>query len=614
MNKKICKIYVEKKSIFYIWLPEEDELFINLKDKNGIVATLYNSNETAIYKESCNFELKKAKGIYIVEIKNKGKEKNIEIELNKNSYIFFLPGFGLVPSHFEKSDYILRFFEKEMDLWTYIPVNLEKFIIQTTLYKNFEVYLVFPSNKKEKPLWLTHPLSSYNTSIVNNIKKGWYKFEIKTDLIPFRFLIYGGYPLFLEKPPFPFEYKKIYFDIRNEKGEKINSVLRFYSLNHLIKIHNKLITNRKPVCLPPIKISVFVNSGFKYKEANFNIIKNKEKKILKEFLSTLSGWVCGDLHIHSCINSDGADTPEIICETSICNGLNFIFISDNPSLVERCKKYNKKGEFFVLPGQEVSSSFFHINALNIKEDLQKYIDEKNIQRTIERLIEKMKKYEKNGKEVCLMLNHPSHLPEISKKHGYFCSWWIVDKFEEIKIVENFDFKTWFKKLNEGKKIVGLWTTDTHDVSLIPPGLKRSYVYVGKKFNIKNLIDGIKRGNVFCTRYPGAMIDFRINGKIPGEIVFIKKSDFLKLYLYCESKRPIKYIEIIGDGKVIHIVNGRKSFIINETILLKPEYKWIISRVYLYEEEWRKDSHSLEPLVLSGCVAFTNPIWIERLKQ
>lgn len=541
MNKKIFKIYAEKKSIFYIWLPEEDELFIDLKDKNGVVATLYNSNETAIYKEICNFELKKAKGIYIVEIKNKDKEKNIEIELNKNSYIFFLPGFGLIPSHFEKSDYILRFFEKEMDLWAYIPVNLEKFIIQTTLYKDFEVFLVSPFNRKEKLTWLTHPLSPYNTSMVNNIKKGWYKFEIKTDLIPFRFLIYGGYPLFLEKPLFPFKYRKIYLDVRNEKGGKVNSILKFYSLNLPIKICNKLISDRKPIYLVPVKISVFLSSGFKYKEVNFNINKDKEKIILEEFLPTPSGWVCGDLHIHSCINSDGADTPEFIAETSICNGLNFIFISDSPSIVERCKKYNRKGKFLVLPGQEISSSFFHINALNIKEDLQKYIDEKDTQKSIEKLIKKIKEYEKD--EVCLMLNHPSHLPEINEKHAYFRSWWIVDKFEDIRIIENFDFETWFKKLNEGKKIVGLWTTDSHDSSLIPPGLKRNYVYVGKNFDVKNLINGIKKGNLFCTRYPGTIIDFRINDKIPGEVVFVKKSDILNLKIYCEGKRPIKYIEI-----------------------------------------------------------------------
>lgn len=100
-----------------------------------------------------------------------------------------------------------------------------------------------------------------------------------------------------------------------------------------------------------------------------NLLIKKTKQIIKmkKFLPSPEGWVCGDLHIHSCINSDGAEPPEIIAENAICNGLNFIFISDSPEIIKRCEKYNKKDKFLILPGQEIGNPYFHINAPILKK-------------------------------------------------------------------------------------------------------------------------------------------------------------------------------------------------------------------------------------------------------
>lgn len=606
--RKNFKIITGEREILYIWVPERDNFYFDLNGRGKLKTFLYDSEGRKI-KDNPPFILKNVKGIFAVEIEG---EREIEIEIEENNFLFSLPGFGLVPSHFEKNHNLKFFYDKNLTLWTYIPFKLKRIILQTTLFKDFSLQILTPSEKREKPLWLTCPLSPYNTSILENVEKGWYGFDIKTENVPFRFLIYGTFPLFFEKPHFPFNYRKFYFDIRDEKGKKLDSNLKFSFLNNFTGIYNKIAADKKPLYLPPLKFSLLISSGFKYKEMNLLIKKTKQIIKMKEFLPSPEGWVCGDLHIHSCINSDGAEPPEIIAENAICNGLNFIFISDSPEIIKRCEKYNKKDKFLILPGQEIGNPYFHINALNFKEDLQKFSDEKNPEKTIEILIEKLKEKEEKGRKVSLMLNHPSHLKEIKEKYKYFDSWWIIDKYKEIKIVENFDFETWFEKLNEGKRITGLWTTDTHDSSLIPPGLKRNYVYVGEKFNEKILIERIEKGNVFCTRYPGVIIDFKINGKIPGEEIFLKKDEYLKLKIYCESRRPIKNIEIIGDGKRVLLIDGGKSFIFDREISIMPEYKWIILRVYLFEEEWRNDSHSIEPLLISGCSAFTNPIWIKTI--
>lgn len=589
---------LEKENIFFIWVCEPEDLYLNFDKKEGVKLTVYDRNGKVICKNEIPFKIKNVSGIYGVFIESE-KQDFIKIIINKNAFPFVLPGFGLVPSHFDHD--FLKFWNKEFQFWTYIPEKINKIIVQTTV-KDKDIEIIFPSGKIEKLEFLTCKGSPYRTAIVENLIPGWYGFEGKTENVPYRFLIYGGFPLFFEKPEKPFKYKKLNLKILDEKGKPVNSNLKFIFLNEPFLNYNKISSNKSSFYIPDINFSVYVSSGFNYKEI---ISPLKEKIKIENFFPEIKGWVCGDLHMHSCINSDGAEPPEIIAETAICNGLNYIFISDNPEILKRCEKYNKNGKFLILPGQEVSTPDVHMNILNGKIDFQKFADINDTRNSIKKWIEKIKE-EKNS---CIMLNHPSHLPEVSKNYGYFRSWWVVDEFEEIRIVENFDFETWFKKLNEGKKITGLWTTDTHDSSLIPPGFKRSYVYTGEKFDEKNLIEGIKKGNVFCSRYPGAIIDFKINGAIPGETVYIRKNENLKIEIYCASKRPIKFIELIGDGEKIAEIDGKKASFIKEKIYILPEYKWIIARVYVYEEEWRKDGHSIEPLVASGCVAFTNPIWI-----
>lgn len=612
MNK-VFKLRTGKKEIFYLWVPEKGNLYIDLESKAKLNVSVYDNEEKPI-TDKLPLLKKDVEGVFIVKIESENEGSEIKINIGQNNFLFVLPGFGLVPSHFEKEEDIMYFYQRNLNLWTYIPENLENIFVQTTLHKNFSIDLTRPSGKKEKLIYLTHPLSPYNTSIIENVEEGWYKFDIKTETVPFRFLIYGCYPLFFENPSIPFKYKKFYFVIKNKKNKEINSSIKFYSLNNPIGLFNKLSSGKDFIFLPPVKTYALISSDITYKETIFSIKKTENLVKLEDFISKPEGWVCGDLHMHSCINSDGADPPEVITETAICNGLDFIFISDSPEIIKRCEKYNKSGRFIVSAGQEIGNPFFHINVLNGKEDLQVYSYEDKPEKTLEILIEKVKEYEEKGENILLMLNHPSHLPETMKKFKYFNSWWIVDKYEEFRIVENFDFETWFKKLNEGKRIVGLWTTDSHDSSLIVPGLKRNYVYVGRNFNMESLINGIKKGNVFCTRYPGVMIDFKVNGKIPGEEVFVKEDVKLNLRIFCQARRPIKKIEVIADGKIVHLIDGAKSFILNREILLNSEYKWLILRVYLFEEGWREDLHSTEPLVYSGCSAFTNPVWIKKFDR
>lgn len=249
----------------------------------------------------------------------------------------------------------------------------------------------------------------------------------------------------------------------------------------------------------------------------------------------------------------------------------------------------------------------HMNALNIR----KYV--KTEGQDIEVWIREVKNAGSEEHPVALMLNHPAHIDRVRGRQPYFRSWWAADRFKGIDLVENFDFMTWFDKLNYGCKLPGLWTTDAHDVAFVPPGKKCTYVYTGNELNEANIINGLIEGRSFNTRSPGAMLYLKVNGLLMGETVRnVGNDDRLHVQVTCQSARPLERVEIVADGKVIKEWQGNRSFQLEADIHISGEMKWVIARAYAYEEDacWPADDTSMEPLLESGCIAFTNPVWIQ----
>jgi len=212
--------------------------------------------------------------------------------------------------------------------------------------------------------------------------------------------------------------------------------------------------------LPEGKYTIRVKKRFWYipEEKLMELKKNKKIEIkLKEKFSPDKNWKSGDAHIHS-YYLDGAHSPEIIALSSKANGLDFLFLTDeNPDKIPgsgEIKRYSERNKFLCLTGQEIGAKDYHLNILNNPVKIEK--------EEICEIIEEIKTVsEKFKTPIEIMLNHP-WTEDLNKKFlPYFKSWWVIDKFNEIKIIENFGMKEWFKRLNEGRKITGLWTTDSH---------------------------------------------------------------------------------------------------------------------------------------------------------
>ena len=610
----------EGDALVFLWVPEyaKKEYFKILTDasirnfsiKDILGRTLYENIKS---REEFRFD---RPGIYELFISPLGFEFDFQLEVSNRVYPFIIPGPGLTPSHFPIPHPTLLFSARNtnLSLWTYIPEGMEKVKVGAWLPEGY--VNVISSDEVYIPLIWRPKKSLYRVTELEVTKPGWYKFALKPPEKDFRFTIYEGFPLFFDRPPLPFPYYQLSCKIYNEQGERIDSRIEVFKEKQRIGLLDiPKESNRKIYTLPGL-ITIQASCGIEFAMENktFIGIEGEASELefkLSRILKREDGWVCGDHHVHSYFE-DSSSTLEDVVISAKTSGLDYLFVSDEPYPILKAglQRLNKSNEFLALPAQEITDTEFHMNALNIYENLSFTDNNTNIK--IKQIIDNIRVMASKHPNA-LMLNHPSHVSPEALKQAYFRSWWIIDQFSDIYLVENFDFENWFKRLNEGRKIIGLWTTDTHDVTLIPPGYKRTYIFVGGEMNESTIIMSLINGHCFNTRYPGALLYLTINDVIPGETACPDDKGYIEVKIKCESNRPIELIEIIGNGEILLNIYGQGSNSLEAKILLyvKDEVNWIIARVKAKEEDLPKDRHRWEPLMTSRYIAFTNPIWIER---
>jgi hypothetical protein len=555
-------------------------------------------------------------GIYEV-IPSIGEEFSFQIEVSEEIYPFLIPGPGLTPSHFPIPYPSLLFSDSNeiFPLWIYVPEEMEKIRIGSWLPEE-NINLISPSGESIPLTWKPKK-SIYRVSELEVIEPGWYEFSLKPSKGNFHFTIYEGLPIFFRKPSIPFPYYQLDCRVYDEYMNIVDSRVEIFRGKQRIGLLDIPREYPRRIYTMPGLITVQVSHGIEFSSKSKTIIGKEGGKeeldfTLSRTLKREEGWICGDHHVHSYFE-DGSSTLEDLVLSAKTSGLDYLFVSDepNPILEAGLQKFNKSNDFLALPAQEIATSEFHMNALNVYETLS-YSKEEATCTQINRFISKMREMAVEHPNA-LMLNHPSHIFPEALKQAYFRSWWIIDHFREIRLVENFDFENWFKRLNEGQRIVGLWTTDTHDVTLIPPGYKRTYVFVGEEMTEDSIINGLLSGHCFNTRYPGALLFLTVNGAMPGETAYPDNKGYVEVTVRCKSNRPIEVVEIIGNGEILLNIYGHNSNNLESkfSLYVKDKITWIIARIKVKEEKLPVDGHRWEPLMNSGYIAFTNPIWIER---
>ncbi len=292
-------------------------------------------------------------------------------------------------------------------------------------------------------------------------------------------------------------------------------------------------------CSPgPVRLTVSAGPEWAPQQHTLTVLPGEQRWLplrLAPALEPEPGWVAGDHHMHS-YYEDGAQSPKKVLRAAAADGLQYVFVTDEPEpLLPHLERWRQPGRFLPLPGQEVVNPEVHCNALNARRRIEcpAYGQAADAYTGPAQWLADTGQATP-GHPTALMLNHPLHRPEVAARHPHFRSGWVADQFPAIKLVENFDFPSWFQRLDAGRRLVGLWTTDTHDVVFIPPGARRTYVYVGETFDEHTLLAALLAGRCFNARHPGALLYLRVDGQLPGATV---PAGPVTVQLSCQPSAP-----------------------------------------------------------------------------
>jgi TolB protein len=81
----------------------------------------------------------------------------------------------------------------------------------------------------------------------------------------------------------------------------------------------------------------------------------------------------------------------------------------------------------------------------------------------------------------------------------------------------------------------------------PVGIIRTYAHLGSNFTAAGWVDVIKSGHTFLTS--GPVVEFTVNGKIPGEKVQLAAAGTVNIKAQVWSSTPIKLVRLYSNGRV-----------------------------------------------------------------
>jgi hypothetical protein len=515
-KSRLCFTGKETTTLF-VWVPEaEGSIKIESDSETQVTQVVRNPNgEEADAQWGKSLRLT-APGIWEITLAapdNSTDPVPFTIHTEGDAYPFIIPGPGIVPSHFPIPEPTLLFATKgQATAWVDVPEDLPLLTIGAWVSAQSKGLVQSPDGTQLQLSWKPDQGSSYRVAEVETQgSSGWWLLHIATPSNPFRLTVWEGLPMFLRRPPKRFPYARVLCTVTDEEGKSMDARFRLFRNGKLTMLRDEFANTPCVLHIIPGISVVQASHGIEFERASevVSLAQNETKSLpicLRRVLQPKPGWVCGDHHIHSYFE-DGGQSPEKIVRAARAAGLDYMFITDEPEplLDYGLDRWYEADKFLALPGQEIATEKVHMNVLNARHSVGKISSE------IGDWLKEVKAQNTPEHPTTIMLNHPSHISGIEKRYAYFRSWWVADKYDQVVLVENYDFPSWFERLNQGRKLVGLWTTDGHDITFFPPGKKRTYVFVGDEFGEGTMMEALLQGRCFNTRYPGAWLALTANG-------------------------------------------------------------------------------------------------------
>jgi hypothetical protein len=91
----------------------------------------------------------------------------------------------------------------------------------------------------------------------------------------------------------------------------------------------------------------------------------------------------------------------------------------------------------------------------------------------------------------------------------------------------------------------------------PVGIIRTFAYLGSNFTVDGWVDALKQGRTFMSS--GPVVEFHVNGKMPGESVRLTSPASVHLKGKVWSSTPIRLMRIYHNGAVWRDLPPQASF-------------------------------------------------------
>lgn len=242
-------------------------------------------------------------------------------------------------------------------------------------------------------------------------------------------------------------------------------------------------------CRYSVAVSMFSGEGVSSKP------REKRLQSHKPFAAaSLSGWLRGDFHVHS-VHSDGDSTPEEIAKAAAEEGLDFVAITDH-NTVSHVPECGVRRGVLLLPGEEVTTYYGHMNVFNVSEWVDFRIKSRE---ELERLVDYVQR-----RGCIASVNHPKP----------FGPTWQLGGIERVGLIEvwqgNWALLNYLSSrlldelLSRGCRVGIVGGSDTHSLKQRHPmlsiGHPTTWVYVGKA-SYESILDAVRAGMVTISESP-----------------------------------------------------------------------------------------------------------------
>lgn len=548
-----------------------------------------------------------------------------EVRLDDGALPYVTPGPGGVPSHLPRREPRLLFAGRDqgqgelLDLWVDIPAGLDRLTFHASGLARDGGWIGW-DGQEAKPFHWRCPRCGWMTAEwLSEGRPGLLRVRLAVPPGPFRFTLADGLPLLLRRPEESLPYAFVEAELSDpESLRALDGRVSVWRGEEMLAVRDVLAGETARIPVPPGALSVRAEHGLEFfpERNEVRLAPGATRRLdfpLRRRLRPEEGWVWGDQHMH-CYHNDGAHAPRDLMRAARAQGLHYAFLSDSPeAFADGGASCDQTGRFLAMPGQEVDTPFCHCCGLNVQVDLPHLPFGVRADRYPgpTQWLEVIGRQRQANRPCLLQLNHPSHRGDLMARWelGYFRSWWVADEYpNEVAVVENFDFPSWFDRLTRGRRLTGVWNTDTHDAVRYPPGSCRVGLFTHGRLTAPAILDALRRGRAFCTRDPGALLYLEVDGHQPGDT--LRGGSGFRGAVRARSNVPIERIELVQEGRVVHRVPGEGRTEIAATFAVERQAgQWLLALLYA-DAPHPDNDHCGNPLDVSGVLAFTNPVYLQ----